>query len=170
MSCFVAAQLPYLQGTLDLGPTNTVVFFGAPLQAEVQRLTRKVTEAEAVAAAAAATGADSRQAAAAAAAELQTLRGAAARVEAELRAQLADSRAARDAEVSGLAAKLERALAACDKAVSDAEQMTQGKDALLAEWKKEAQLVSSSFGRSAADMCSVIPYKRSDMTSFRGWL
>ncbi len=57
--------------------------------------------------AAAAAAADSRQAAAAAEAELQTLRGAAARVESELRGQLADSRAARDAEVSGLAAKLE---------------------------------------------------------------
>jgi hypothetical protein len=41
-----------------------------------------------------------------------------------------------------LASKLERALAACDKAVGDAEEMLAGKDSLLAEWKKEAQLVS----------------------------
>lgn len=168
LSCFIPAYLACLHLGY-MGSAKTVLFFGAPVQAEVQRLTRKVTEAEAAAAAAAATAAESRQAAAAAEAELQTLRGAAARVEAELRAQLADSRAARDAEVSGLAAKLERALAACDTAVSDAEQMTQGKDALLAEWKKEAQLVSSSYGRSAADMYSVILCQHFYTTRFCGW-
>jgi DNA anti-recombination protein RmuC len=112
------------------------------LQAEVQRLTRKVSAAESASTAAAAAASESRQAAAAAEAELQTLRGAAARVESELRAQLADSRAARDAEVAGLASKLERALGACDKAVADAGEMMSGKEGLLAEWKKEAQLVS----------------------------
>jgi hypothetical protein len=153
------------------------------LQAEVQRLSRKVAAAESAAAAAAAAAADSRQAAAAAESELAALRGAAARVEGELRSQLADSRAARDAEViwrrcvcskvvsvncekkdvddgccrksfsleclfvcgcqvSGLASKLEQALAACDKAVGDAQEVIAGKEALLAEWKKEAQLVS----------------------------
>lgn len=117
-------------------------FFLYVLQAEVQQLTRKVSAAESAATAAAAAASESRQAAAAAEAELQTLRGAAARVESELRAQLADSRAARDAEVSGLASKLERALAACDKAVADAGEMMAGKEGLLAEWKKEAQLVS----------------------------
>jgi hypothetical protein len=79
--------------------------------------------------------------AAAAEAELQTLRSAAARAEAELRAQLSDCRVARDAEVAGQAAKLEQALSACDKAVAEAEQMLAGKDGLLAEWKKEAELV-----------------------------
>lgn len=111
----------------------------------MQRLSRKASAAEAAAAAAAAAAADSRQATAAAEAELAALRGAAARVEDELRAQLADNRAARDAEVSSLALKLERALAACDKAVGDAQEVIAGKEALLAEWKREAQLVSGCF-------------------------
>lgn len=122
------------------------------MQAEVQRLQRKVSTAEAAATSAAAAAAESRQAAAAAEAELLTLRSAAARAESELRAQLADSRAARDAEVSGLASKLERALAACDKAVGDAGEMMAGKDSLLAEWKKEAQLVSDRSGHPGEDV------------------
>ena len=53
--------------------------------------------------------------------------------------------------MSGLASKLERALAACDKAVADAGEMMAGKEGLLAEWKKEAQLVRVVCGRGSVD-------------------
>lgn len=45
-------------------------------------------------------------------------------------------------QVSALASKLERALASCDKAVGDAEGMVAAKEALLLQWKQEAQEVS----------------------------
>ncbi|KAF8060606.1 SCLT1 [Scenedesmus sp. PABB004] len=113
------------------------------LQAEAQRLAKRLAAAEDGAAAAASARAEAQQAAGAAEAELAALRAGMGRSEAELRAQMAELRAERDAEVAALVQKLERALATCDKSVVDAEQMLSAKDSLLRRWKQEAQLIAS---------------------------
>jgi hypothetical protein len=88
---------------------------GPVLQGDVQRLAKRVAAAEEAAAAAAAASAEAQQAAASAESELASFKAARARVESELRQQLVDLRQERDAEVTALVQKLERALSTCDK-------------------------------------------------------
>ena len=47
----------------------------------------------------------------------------------------------RDSEVKALAAKLEVALNSCSRSVAEAERMLDAKEALLAKWREEANMV-----------------------------
>jgi hypothetical protein len=51
--------------------------------------------------------------------------------------------AERDAEVRGLASKLESALQTCSRSVVEAERIIDAKEALLARWKEEATHIAS---------------------------
>lgn len=60
--------------------------------------------------------------------------------------QISALRSERDQEVKTLAAKMEVALANAHRNVADAERMMEAKEALLARWKEEAQLVGGGRG------------------------
>lgn len=51
-------------------------------------------------------------------------------------------RTERDSEVRGMAARLESAVAAAGRSVAESEQLLASKEALMARWREEAQMVS----------------------------
>jgi hypothetical protein len=58
-----------------------------------------------------------------------------------LHSQVVNVRAERDAEIRGMAARLEATVASAGRSVGEAEQHLASQEALMARWREEAQMV-----------------------------
>ncbi|KAF5835371.1 hypothetical protein DUNSADRAFT_7498 [Dunaliella salina] len=134
------------------------------LELELRTLRRTVPELEAALTTARGEAAGYARQCEALGRELVAARQAKERIETDLRQQIANVRAERDAEIRGMAARLEATVASAGRSVGEAEQHMASQEALMARWREEAQMVASKLDSALASHRRELTARETEMS------